>query len=286
MRDYLRLTKPTILLLVAITGAAGLVLESSLTHQPVRFLLVLLGLMLAGGSANAFNMYFEREIDARMSRTKTRRPLPMGRITPRHALYFAIAIGIAGVALFTFYFNLFSGLLASGTIAFYAFFYTLWLKPNTPYNIVIGGAAGSMGPVIAWAAATGSLSLAPLLLFLIIFLWTPPHFWALALHFKDDYRAAGLPMMPVVRGDKATKRQIIIYAIAVVVLSLTLKAVGAGLVYFLAAIALGIIFIFKSVKINLGAPRRSAMSAFTYSIIYLLLLFTLLMVDAAWNVRL
>lgn len=286
MRDYLRLTKPTILLLVAITGAAALVMEGSLVHQPARFLLVLVGLILAGGSANAFNMYFEREIDARMSRTKTRRPLPMGRIEPQKALYFAIAIGIAGVALFAFYFNLFSGLLALGTIAYYAFFYTLWLKPSTPYNIVIGGAAGSMGPVIAWAAATGSLELTPIILFMIIFLWTPPHFWALALYFKDDYRAARLPMMPAVRGDKATKKQIIIYAIAVVGLSLTLEAVGAGLIYLITAVALGLIFIFKSIKINYGVTRRSAMSAFTYSIVYLLLLFAVLMVDSAWNVRL
>jgi len=189
LRTYLALTKPTIMVLVVITGATGLVLQQDFTYQPWSALLVLCGLFLTGGSANALNQYFERDLDARMERTSKRRPLPMHRLGPNEALFFAVAIGVAGVLLFGLCFNLLSAALAGGTILFYGLFYTLYLKPRTAQNIVIGGAAGAMAPVIAWAAAAGDLSLTPWVLFLVIFLWTPPHFWALALYLREDYEA-------------------------------------------------------------------------------------------------
>jgi protoheme IX farnesyltransferase len=286
MSKYIALTKPTILLLVVLTGAAALVMEGSMSSRPAEFLLILVGLALAGGSANAFNMYFEREIDARMSRTRNRRPLPQGLMAPRRALIFAICIGLAGVLIFLIFFNMFSALLALGTIVYYAFFYTLWLKPNTAYNIVIGGAAGSMGPVIAWAAATGSLGIAPIILFLIIFIWTPPHFWALALHYKSDYRHAGLPMMPIIKGDRQTKFQIVAYTILLVILSVAVTVVGAGAIYLTLALLLGGLFIIKSVKLLKLDSNHPAMGLFSYSIVYLLTLFVGIIIDSAWHIRL
>src|SRR5689334_5205604 len=186
--SYIQLTKPRIVLLVLVTALAAVVMEGSLLRDPVRLLLVLLGITLVAGSANAFNQYFERDLDAQMARTRTRRPLPLRHVTPRGALGFALSLGAVSVATLFWEGSALSAWLALGTILFYGFGYTLWLKPRTVHNIVIGGAAGAMGPVIAWAAASGRLTLTPVLLFLIIFLWTPPHFWALALCVKEDYR--------------------------------------------------------------------------------------------------
>ena len=168
--ELLQLTKPTIMLLVVLTGAAALVLEGGLNRRPLLFAAVLLGLTLAGGSANALNQYFERDIDARMSRTRRKRPLPKGTVTPREALVFAVTIGILSIVLFAAVFNPLSAALAAATILFYGLFYTLYLKPRTHFNIVIGGAAGAMAPVIAWAAATGTLAWTPWILFAIVFL--------------------------------------------------------------------------------------------------------------------
>ncbi|MGE5177346.1 MAG: heme o synthase, partial [Hyphomicrobiales bacterium] len=200
MRDYIELTKPRIVALVLVTAVAGLVVEGSLLAHPLRLLAILFAITMTAGSANAFNQYFERDLDAQMARTRLKRPLPLHRVPPGRALAFAIGIGAASVALLAAVATPLAAWLAFGTIAFYGFFYTLWLKPRTVHNIVIGGAAGAMGPVIAWAAATGSLALAPVLMFLVIFLWTPPHFWALALVVQDDYRAVNIPMLPIVRG--------------------------------------------------------------------------------------
>src|SRR5882672_3187874 len=226
--DYILLTKPRIVLLVMITAVAGLVVEGSLLHDPARFALVLLAITLTAGSANAFNQYFERDLDAAMARTRKRRPLPLHRVSERGALGFAIGVGAASVLLLWWVGNALSAWLALGTVLFYGFFYTLWLKPRTVHNIVIGGAAGAMGPVIAWAAATGRLAPAPILMFLVIFLWTPPHFWALALCLQDDYRRVRIPMLPIVKGEAETYRQIERYTLLLVFVTLLMPVVRAG----------------------------------------------------------
>ena len=279
LQNYIQLTKPTIMLLVLFTGATALTLEGSLLASPFRFALVMLGLYLAGGSANALNQCFEREIDSQMSRTKKRRPLPLNLLSVKESFIFSIGIGVAGVLLFTFAFNLLSGVLALATILFYSLFYTLYLKPTTDQNIVIGGIAGAMGPIIGWAAASGTLTLTPVILFMIVFLWTPPHFWALALFCQDDYRKIGMPMMPVVRGEAVTFRWIFIYTIAVIAMSLTLVFVGGGVVYALVALALGAVFIKKVIDATKSRAESAERGLFFYSMIYLFALFLAIIVD-------
>ncbi|HEY3155776.1 MAG TPA: heme o synthase [Candidatus Eisenbacteria bacterium] len=283
--SYLQLTKPRIVLLVLVTALASLVMEGSLLHRPWQFLLVLCGITMVAGSANAFNQYFERDLDAQMARTRTRRPLPLHRVPPGNALVFAIAVGILSVALLFWIANPLSAWLALGTILFYGFGYTLWLKPRTVHNIVIGGAAGAMGPVIAWAAASGGLALAPILMFLVIFLWTPPHFWALALCVKEDYRAVRIPMLPLVRGDAETYRQIEIYSVALVALTLAMPFLRTGgLIYALLALGLGGVFVWKAVRARRLATVRSAWDVFGFSILYLFVLFLGLIADAIWRI--
>src|SRR3990167_3130649 len=207
MRAYLELTKPRISLLFATTGLAALVLEGSLSTSWI----LVLAIFLVGGSANSFNQYFERHIDSQMERTAQKRPLPLKKMSPLSALSFSIGIGVIGLGMLFQWGSLLASLLGLFTILFYSFFYTLWLKPRTPYNIVIGGAAGAMGPLIAWAAVTGTLSWIPLAMFAIVFFWTPPHFWALALCCKEDYAKVALPMLPIVAGEEATRKQIFYY---------------------------------------------------------------------------
>jgi protoheme IX farnesyltransferase len=281
LSDYIQLTKPSILLLVLLTGAAALVLEGNISHQPLRFLEVILGLALTGGCANALNQYFERDIDAQMGRTRARRPLPRHAITPRAALIFAITLGVLALILFALWFNLLSAACSLGTILFYSFFYTLWLKPKTYLNIVIGGAAGAMAPVIAWAAATGTLAVTPWILFLIIFFWTPPHFWALALCVKRDYQSVAIPMLPVIKGDAETRRQILVYTMWMVAISLALLLVKAGLIYLLVALALGIVFLWKAYHVWRQNENTQAWGLFKYSIVYLFALFIAMMADKA-----
>ena len=277
--SYINLTKPEIMLLILVTGATSLVIEGAAISRPLASLMILMGLALTGGSANAFNMYFEREIDAQMARTRKRRPLPLGLIKPGNALGFAIGIGALGIALFGLLFNLISAVLALATIIYYAFFYTLVLKPNTVHNIVIGGAAGAMGPVIAWVAVTGTLNLAPILLFLIIFLWSPPHFFALALCLKRDYEQVKFPMLPIVKGEKATLNQILIYSILIIISSLFLIMVGAGILYLIAAMAFGAILLLKTIRLRANLSNSLARSYFGYSIVYLFGIFIGLIVD-------
>ncbi len=267
------------MILVLVTGVTSLVLQGDLLADPLRFILVLIGLLLTGGSANAFNMYFEREIDSKMVRTSKKRPLPLGLIKPGNALAFAIVVGLIAIGVFARYFNILSAALAFGTIVYYAFFYTLFLKPRTKYNIVIGGAAGSMAPVIAWAAATGTVTITPLILFMIIFLWTPPHFWSLALYIKEDYETVGYPMMPVVVGDSRTKRIILLYTMIVVLFSFLLHYSGAGVVYGFIAITAGAIFVYKAATLYRSESTVPAKKLFGYSIIYLFVLFAGIMVD-------
>jgi protoheme IX farnesyltransferase len=279
LKNYLQLTKPSIMLLVIITGATALIIEGSLLHEPFRFLLVLLSLYLTGGSANALNQYFERDIDARMSRTSKRRPLPQGMIKPSRALFFSIGIGVTGVLIFGFVFNWLTALLSLATILFYSLFYTLLLKPNTTQNIVIGGIAGAMAPVGAWAAATGRMDIVPWILFLIVFLWTPPHFWALALFYKEDYHISNLPMLPVVKGDDVTLQQIVVYSILMVISSLLFFIFQAGWFYLIIASATGIRFVFKSIQAKKYRTEKHFRGLFGYSIAYLFILFIAMVID-------
>jgi len=283
--SYLQLTKPRIVMLVLVTALAALVIEGSLLRRPGQLLLVLFAITLVAGSANAFNQYFERDLDAQMARTRTRRPLPLHQVPPGGALAFAIALAVISAALLAWRANTLSAALALGTIAFYGFFYTLWLKPRTVHNIVIGGAAGAMGPIIAWAAASGRIALTPVLLFLVIFLWTPPHFWALALCVKEDYRTVRIPMLPIVRGDAETYRQIEIYSFGLVGLTLAMPFLRTGgLVYTLLALGLGVVFLRKAIRARRDQTSRAAWGVFGYSILYLFVLFLGLIADAFWRI--
>jgi protoheme IX farnesyltransferase len=239
----------------------------------------LLGLFLTGGSANALNQYFEREIDSRMSRTVRRRPLPTGRLEPQRALLFAVAIGAVGVALLGWAFNWLTAALSLATILFYSLVYTLLLKPNTPLNTVIGGVAGAMAPVGAWAAATGGTAVAPWMLFLIVFLWTPPHFWSLALIYDGDYQRVGLPMLTIIKGVDHTLTQILIYSLATVVVSLSPLLFGAGLLYVVIAGCCGWLFIYRAVIARKRKSRRQIRNLFKFSIVYLLAVLSALIID-------
>lgn len=280
INNYIQLTKPTIMLLVVFTGSAALVVEGSFLAEPLKFLLVIVGLYMTGGCANALNQYLERDLDAKMERTKNRRPLPSGRLSPTRALIFSVSIGIGGVILFAYFFNWLTALLSLGTILFYSLFYTLWLKPNTTQNIVIGGIAGAMAPIGAWTAATNSMSVIPWLLFLIIFLWTPPHFWALALFSKKDYKLVGLPMMPVVKGGDSTRLQILVYTIILVISSLGLLFFGAGWIYGATAVVLGALFTRRAFQLYIGKTDKLARQLFGQSLLYLFGMFSAIMVDA------
>ena len=276
---YISLTKPTIMLLVVLTGAAGLVLQGGLADHPLRFALALFFLGMAGGSANAFNQYFERDRDAIMRRTRKRRALPMGRVTPAEAFVFSFLLAVASTLGFWFLFNPLSAMLSLGTIVYYALFYTLYLKPRTPENIVIGGVAGSMGPVITWAAVAGSMAIEPWLMFAIIFFWTPPHFWALAVYMKDDYVNVGYPMLPVVAGQRVTWNRSLVYAVITLVTSIALIGFGTGWLYAAAALGLGGWFLRKLLHARREESVLAARGAFSTSIVYLLALFTALILD-------
>ena len=285
VRDYVELMKPRIVLLVIVTAVAGAVVEHSLLSSPWRLALVLLGITLTAGSANAFNQYFERHLDAQMERTRARRPLPLHRMAPRNALVFAIAIGIGATVLLALVGNALTAALALGTIVFYGFFYPLWLKPRTVHNIVIGGAAGAMGPIIAWSAGAGTLALPAVLMFLVIFLWTPPHFWALAVCVRDDYRKVKIPMLPIVRGEAETFRQIVWYSVSLALLTMMMPLVNAGgAVLALVALPLGGLFVWKAVQARRAASVARAWDVFGYSIVYLFVLFLGIIADAIWHV--
>ena len=285
IKNYFLLTKPKIMILVVFSGLTALIMEGSLLTQPARFFLAIVALYLTGGSANALNNFFERDIDAKMERTSKKRPLPKGLIKPYQALLFSIIIGLGGVGLFAFEFNWLSAVLSLATILFYSLFYTLVLKPSTSQNIVIGSAAGAMAPVGVWAAASGSIDITPWTLFLIVFFWSPPHFWALAYSFADDYRKVELPMLPIVKGEKATYNQIFYYSLILFFASLTPFIASAGLFYFFSALILGIIFIFRAFKARKTRSKKLVWGVFSYSIIYLFGIFTALIFDVFINIR-
>lgn len=281
LRPYIQLTKPTIVFSFTMTGVAALVMEGRLITHPLQFFLVVVAILLTAASANGLNQYLERDLDAQMERTRTRRPLPLAQIQPNQALFFSIAIGVIAVLYLAIFVNLLSAGYALGTILFYSFFYTLWLKPRTPYNIVIGGAAGATAPLIAWAAAAGTTTLPAWVLFLIIFLWTPPHFWALALGVKEQYARAGIPMLPVVKGEDRTIEEIWWYVVFLVPLTLSLTLLGfAGFLYLGGAAILNLIWLWLGWLLWRQRTKQRAFGFFRFSILYLMLLFLLLIVDS------
>jgi protoheme IX farnesyltransferase len=282
--DYIALLKPRVMSLVVFTGLAGLVVAPGHLH-PVLAGVAVLCIAVSAGAAGAINMWYDRDIDAVMSRTRNR-PIPAGRVPPDAALAFGVVLSAASVMMMGLGVNwLAAGLLAT-TILFYVFVYTVWLKRRTPQNIVIGGAAGAFPPMIGWAAVTGEVGLGSIALFLLIFMWTPPHFWALALYRRGDYAAAGVPMLPVVAGEAATKRQMLLYALLLLPVALAPALLGiAGLVYAAAALALGLIFVAMAIAVlredGAATGHRAAKRRFAFSILYLFLLFALLIVDRA-----
>jgi protoheme IX farnesyltransferase len=287
LRAYVALTKPRIIELLLVTTVPTMVLAQGGVPSPWLMIAVVVGGTLAAGGANAINQFIDRDIDDVMRRTR-HRPLPRHEVTPAAALRFGVALSVASFGFLWFAVNPLSALLAASAILFYVFVYTLWLKRSTPQNIVIGGAAGCVPVLVAWAAVTGRLEVPALVLFAIVFYWTPPHFWALALRYRSDYAAASVPMLPVVRGQVETARQILVYSVALVAVSLLLlPAAGMGLIYLGAAALLGLLFLRHAVRLRRNADDgRAAIGLFRYSVSYLTLLFAAVAADALLRVPL
>jgi heme o synthase len=285
--DWIALLKPRVMTLVVFTGLIGLLIAPGHLHPVLAFTAVLC-IAVAAGACGAINMWYDRDIDAVMRRTRNR-PIPAGRIEPGAALGYGITLAAGSVMMMGLAVNLVAASVLALSIAFYVFVYTMWLKRRTPQNIVIGGAAGAFPPVIGWAAVTGSVDLLPLVLFAIVFFWTPPHFWSLALFANSDYQRAGVPMLPVVAGARETRRQIVIYTLLLVPLSLLPWLIGfSGLVYGVAALVLDAGFIVSVWRVAMDRQDDSGVSltndapakvAFKYSILYLFVLFAALAVD-------
>src|SRR5450631_1542791 len=282
MFDFAVLTKPRVMMLAVFTALVGLS-SAPVRLDPLTTLAAVLAIAAGAAAAGALNMWYDADIDAVMTRTAMR-PIPRGKISRFEALIFGLVLGGLAVAVLALATNLTAAALLACTIFFYVVVYTAWLKRATPQNIVIGGAAGALPPVIGWVAATGDVGLEPLILFLIIFLWTPPHFWALSLNLAGEYARAGVPMLPVVAGTAETKRQILLYSVVLVPISLTPWALGfAGAIYGAAAAMLGAILIFLSwqVRRSNDGERRPARRLFVFSMLYLVLLFAVLLMNAA-----
>ena len=279
LRDYLALTKPRIISLLLLTTVTTMFVADPAGPAVATILWTVLGGYLAAGGAGAINHYVERERDARMARTCAR-PLVEGRIEPRHGLYFGLALGALAAIQLAVTVNLLAAALALSGLLGYVFVYTIWLKPLTPLNIVIGGAAGAMPPLVAWAAATGGLTTEALYPFAIVFLWTPPHFWALALLVKDDYERTGIPMLPVARGESATRRQIVAYSLVLAGFTVLPYATGLfGGIYLAAALALGAGFVGLAVRLAARPSRAAAIHLHLASLAYLALLFCAMAAD-------
>jgi heme o synthase len=279
LRDYIALTKPNVMSLLLFTTFMAMFIAQRGVPAPWLVLWTLLGGAFAAGASGALNMYFDRDIDAVMTRTRAR-PIPSGRLPAHHALIFGLALGVASFAVLALGANLLAALLALAGIAFYVGVYTLWLKRTSVQNIVIGGAAGAVPPLVGWAAVTGHLDLTAALLFLIIFLWTPPHFWALALIAKGEYAKVGIPMLPVIRGDAVTKQHIVVYSVALVVLTLALTPLHVmGVVYLASALVLDALFLLYALRVaNIGTIAAER-TMYKYSMLYLALLFVAMVVD-------
>jgi len=279
--DYVALTKPRVMSLVVFTALVGLMVAPG-GIDPFAGVVALFCIAAGAGAAGALNMWYDADIDALMARTAAR-PIPGGRVSRIEALVFGLMLGTCAVLSLGAFLNMAAAALLAFTIFFYVVVYTMWLKRRTPQNIVIGGAAGALPPVIGWVAAAGNVGLEPLILFLIIFLWTPPHFWALSLNLAGEYARAGVPMLPVVAGRAETKRQILLYSVVLAAVSLLPWAAGfAGAIYGAAAAMLGAIMIFLSwqVRRSNDQERQPARRLFVFSMLYLVLLFAVLLMDA------
>jgi heme o synthase len=284
VEDYLALMKPRVMSLVVFTALVGLLVAPGHVHPVIGFT-ALLCIAVGAGASGALNMWYDADIDAIMTRT-AHRPIPAGRMLPGEALAFGATLAVGSVAVLGLLVNLLAAALLAFTIAFYVFVYTMWLKRSTPQNIVIGGLAGAIPPMIGWAAVTGDIGLAPVLMVLIIFLWTPPHFWALALLKSDDYARAGVPMLPVVAGHDETRRQILIYTLILAPVGLTPTLLGyAGLVYGAVALACGAIMLLLAWRVYRDraglAAAAAAKKLFAFSLLYVFVLFAALLVDNA-----
>jgi protoheme IX farnesyltransferase len=281
VRDYVSLTKPRIISLLLVTTVATMFVADP-SGPPLSVILwTMLGGYLAAGGAGAINHYLDRERDARMARTRSR-PLVSGRIEPWHGLVFGIVLGMLATVQLALTVNALSAALALAGLLGYVFVYTVWLKPLTPQNIVIGGAAGAVPPLVGWAAATGGLTLDALYPFAIVFLWTPPHFWALSLLIKDDYARTGVPMLPVVKGDAATRRQILVYSVILTAFTVLPWATGLfGTAYLVSALVLGGAFVTLAARLALHPSKRAALRLYLSSLAYLALLFCAMALDKA-----
>ena len=282
VEDYIALLKPRVMSLVVFTALVGMLVAPGHVHPVIGFA-ALLCIAIGAGASGALNMWYDADIDAVMTRT-ARRPIPAGRIQPGEALAFGTTLSVFSVGVFGVLVNWFAAALLGFTIFFYVFVYTMWLKRSTPQNIVIGGAAGAFPPMIGWAAVTGDVSLAPVLMFLIIFLWTPPHFWALSLLKSDDYARAGVPMLPVVAGHDETRRQILIYTLILAPVGLAPSFFGfAGLIYGVTALICGAVMLQLAWRVYRDRAGPAAASAarklFAFSLLYVFVLFAALLAD-------
>ncbi|HEV7806779.1 MAG TPA: heme o synthase [Solirubrobacteraceae bacterium] len=276
--DYVALTKPKVQSLLLLTTVCTMEVAGDPSVGLIA--LTVIGGYLSAGGAGAVNHYFDRDIDAMMPRTADR-PVPSGRVAPRAALIYGIVLALASFVLLTSTVNLLAASLAFSGFLGYVFVYTIWLKRRTPQNIVIGGAAGAIPPLVGWAAVTGELAGMPIYLFAIVFFWTPPHFWALSLLMKDEYARVGVPMLPVVRGEQETRKQILLYSILLyAVTQLPFCAGGLGTIYLVSSVVLGGLFIAGAVVLYRRADRRSALKLYLFSLAYLALLFGAMVVDA------
>ena len=276
--DYVALLKPRVMSLVVFTGFAGLVAAPGTLH-PLLATVAVLCIAIGAGAAGAVNMWYDRDIDAVMQRTR-RRPIPAGKVAPEEALAFGVTLTLFSVMLMGLAVNWTAAALLALANGFYVFVYTVWLKRRTPHNIVIGGAAGAFPPMIGWAAVTGAVSVESIALFMIIFMWTPPHFWALALYREGDYAKAGVPMLPVVAGKEETRRQILIYAAILVPFSLAPVALGmAGAIYGTVAAVMGGYFLWLALRVRRARDDASARRLFGFSILYLFALFAALIAE-------
>jgi heme o synthase len=280
VKAYVGLTKPRIIELLLVTTVPAMVVAERGIPSLWLVVTTLVGGTLAAGSANTINSYLEQDLDELMERT-SRRPLVNHRVTPRNAQRFGVVLGVLSFVWLAAFTNLLAAALAVGAIFIYVFIYTIGLKRRSTQNIVIGGAAGCMPVLVGWAAVTGRVELPAIVLFLIVFYWTPPHFWALAIRYAEDYERAGVPMLPVVRGTEETARQILLYTIMMVAVSLVFGMVGAmGPIYLISAVLLGGIFLAYAVRLLRTSSEKVAMQLFRYSISYLGLLFAAMAVDS------
>jgi protoheme IX farnesyltransferase len=284
--DYLALLKPRVMSLVVFTALVGLMVAPG-TISPVLGLIAILCIAVGAGASGALNMWYDSDIDAVMSRT-INRPIPAGRIERDEALVFGLVLSVASVTLLGLATNWVAGGLLAFTIFFYVVVYTMWLKRSTPQNIVIGGAAGAFPPMVGWAAVTGGVSVESLVLFLIIFLWTPPHFWALALYKQGDYGAAGIPMMPNVVGEASTRRQILVYSVLLAIAAMAPVAFGfGGAIYGVVAAITGASFVLLAWRLyrapDGSSMRKSARQLFQFSLSYLFVVFFAVFVDTVWT---